>query len=36
VPWHVVAGDGCDDDAAAVACLVRVEQSRVTLDALYD
>ena len=34
--WHVVVGDGRDDHAAAVACLVRVEQGRVTLDALYD
>ena len=36
VLWHLVVGDGRDDDAAAVACLVRLEQGRATLDALYD
>jgi hypothetical protein len=38
VLWHLVVGDGCDgdEDLGGEACLVRLEQGRATLDALYD
>ena len=35
VLWHLIVGDG-EEGAGGVACLVRLEQGRTTLDALYD